>query len=129
MLGAVVAVSLLDSRRASAVFAIAAGLSLDAIGGVGIPLSAVIYFTVTLLVGGLGEKMLPKFGSFLVLMLPAILIREAFGLGRLLLWDHVTLRAALLERLLPEAILTAVFVLPLYGLVRLSMLPFREKRR
>ena len=85
LLGALVAVSLLDTRRASTVLAIGAGLVLDAVGGVGIPLSALLYLTVSAVVGSLGEKMLPHYGSYLVLMIPAILIKEVFTLLQMLL--------------------------------------------
>ncbi len=129
LLGAVVAVSLLDHRRASAVFAIAAGLVLDAVGGVGIPLTALIYWLIALLAGGLGEKMLPRYGSFLALLVPSILAREAWGLLEILLLRSGGVKSALLEVLLPDAAITAVFALPLYFLVKLCMIPFRERRR
>lgn len=129
MLGAVVAVALLDHRRASTVFAMAGGFCLEAIGGAGIPLAPLYYFAIALVVGALGEKMLPKYGSFLVLLLPAILMREAFGLLELWLSGAGSVGAILLGVILPDAYVTAVFVLPLYFLVKLCMLPFRERRR
>ncbi|MBR2354577.1 MAG: rod shape-determining protein MreD [Clostridia bacterium] len=130
LLSAVVAVSMLDNRRASLVFAVAAGLISDAICGVGAPLSALLYLTVATVVGTLGEKMLPRYGSYLVLMLPALLLRAAasillavFGGVSESLWLFLRLR------LIPEAAVTAGTSLVLYFLVKLSMLPFREKRR
>lgn len=129
MLGAVVAVSLLDNRRASLLFAVAGGFVLDAIGGVGIPLSALIYVLIALTVGWLGEKMLPRYGSFLALLVPGILLREILGLLELLAYGRGAAGTLLLKILLPDALVTAVFVLPLYFLVKLCMLPFRERRR
>ena len=130
LLCAVVAVSLLDTRRVSTVFAIGAGFVLDAIGGVGIPLCALLYLTVAAVVGSLGEKMLPRYGSYLVLMIPSILFKELFEFLRILLgngrdrvWEIVR------HLLIPEAAITAVASLALYFLVKLCMLPFREKRR
>jgi hypothetical protein len=129
MLGAVVAVSLLDNRRASLLFAIAGGFALDAVGGVGLPLSALVYALISLIIGAIGEKMLPRYGPFLALLVPAILLRELFGLLELLAYGRGGAGTLLLKILLPDALVTAVFVLPLYFLVKLCMLPFRERRR
>ncbi len=129
LLGAVTAVSLLDTRRASLVFAIAAGLMGDAIGGVGAPLSALLYVAVACVAGALGEKMLPRYGSYLVLLLPSLLLRAGYS-ALLYLWagSFEGLASFVGQRLVPEAAVTAVASLALYFLVKLSMLPFREKR-
>ena len=130
LLGAAVAVSLLDSRRASLVFAMVAGFAADAIGGVGIPLTPLFYVAVSVVVGALGEKMLPRYGSYLVLMLPALLLRAVFSAVLFLLYGSTEeIGALLLVRLLPEALVTAGAALALYVFVKLFMLPFREKRR
>ncbi len=130
LLGAVVAVALLDSRRVSTVFAIAAGLVLDAIGGVGVPLSALLYLAVAVMVGAWGEKMLPRYGSYLVLMLPSILLKELFELLRILLGNYQEGILDIVRHLLvPESAVTAAVSLLSYFLVKLCMLPFREKRR
>lgn len=130
LLSAVVAVSVLDHRRASLVFAAAAGLMTDAIGGVGAPLTALLYLTVATVVGVLGEKMLPRYGSYLVLMLPSLLLKAAGSvLGFVLTSTSDSLWTLVRLRLVPEAAVTAGASLVLYFLVKLSMLPFREKRR
>ena len=129
LLGATAAVSLLDTRRASLVFSIAAGLMADAIGGVGAPLSALLYVAVACVVGAFGEKMLPRYGSYLVLMLPSLLLRAGYSFLLFLLGDFSEgLWVFVGQRLVPEAAVTAAASLALYFLVRLSMLPFREKR-
>ena len=130
LLGAVVAVSILDSRRASLIFAVFAGLAADAIGGVGIPLTALLYLAVTVTVGAMGEKMLPRYGSFLVLMIPALLLKAGYSTLTLLSANaSESLSVLALQRLIPEAAVTAGASLALYFLVKLFMLPFREKRR
>ncbi len=130
LLGAVVTVSLLDNRRASLIFAMVSGLALDAIGGVGIPLTAVAYVILSQFAGLLGEKMLPGYGSYLVLLVPSLLLREAMSLGRLLLLGQGEgVWAVIRSVLIPDAWVTALFCLPVYGMVKLAMLPFCEKRR
>lgn len=129
MLGAVVAVSLLDNRRASTVFACAAGLCLDAVGGVGIPWSAGIYWLIVALTGSFGEKMFPKFSSFAALLIPSVLVRELFGLLKILLPGGMSVQGIVWKTVGQEALLTLLFSLPLYFLVKLCMIPFREKRR
>ncbi len=129
LLGAVVAVSLLDHRRASLIFAMVSGLALDAIGGVGIPLTALIYVLLSQLASVLGEKMLPKYGSYLVLLVPSVLLREGWALCELLLLQRAAgIGTVIRTLLLPDGWVTLLFCLPLYGVVKLAMLPFCEKR-
>ena len=64
ILGAVIAVALLDGRASAAIVAVAGGVAVDALGGVGASLSPLLYLGVVLTVGFLSEKMLPGFLSF-----------------------------------------------------------------
>lgn len=129
ILGATVAVTLLDSQKAGAVFGVAGGFLSDALGSTGISLSPILYLLVAVAVGALASKMMAKLPSFSLLMLPALLCRGIFTLGQAtLLWGRSPLSDVLRYIVLPELIWTAIFCLPAYGLVKLCTLAFRSER-
>lgn len=129
MLGAVLAVAVVDDRKAAAIVALAGGVMVDALGGVGVSLSPLLYLSVILTVGVLSEKMLPRFLSWLILLLPSLLLRALFTVfGYLIYTGGGGLSGIVWEVLLPEAICTVIFSLPLYFLVTLCTLPLKERR-
>ena len=129
MLGAVLAIALLDDRRTAAIFAVAGGVTVDALGGVGASLSPLLYLGVVLAVGMLGEKMLPSFVSWLILLVPSLCLRGLFSLlGYWTFVGKISMEGVFSSVLLPEAIATFLFCLPIYGLVKLCLLPLRDRR-
>ena len=129
MLGAVIAIALLDGRGSAAIVAVAGGITVDALGGVGASLSPLLYLGVVLTVGLLGEKMLSSFLSFLLLLLPSLFLRALFSLvGIWLFVGEITFAGVLTGVLLPEAISTFVFCCPIYFLVMLCLLPIKDRR-
>ena len=129
MLGAVLAIAVLDDRRSAAIVAVAGGVAVDALGGVGISLSPILYLAMVLSVGILCEKMLPRFLSWLLLLLPSLLLRALFSfLGFWIYTGGGSFRGLLPEVLLPEAICTLLFCCPLYFLVMLCVLPLKTRR-
>lgn len=129
MLGAVIAVALLDGRSSAAIFAVAGGITVDALGGVGASLSPLLYLGVVLTVGLLGEKMLPSFLSFFLLLLPSLVLRALFSLvGVWLFVGKITFAGIFSGVLLPEAISTLLLCLPIYFLVMLCLIPLKDRR-
>lgn len=129
MLGAVLAVAVVDDRRSAAIVALIGGMTVDALGGVGSSFSPLLYLSVLLTVGILSEKMLPRFLSWLILLLPSLLLRALFTIvGFWIYTGGGTVSGIVSEVLLPEAICTLIFSLPLYFLVTLCVLPFKERR-
>ncbi len=129
ILGATVAVTLLDSQRAGALVGAVGGFLSDALGSVGLSLSPILYLLVALTVGSLAEKMMGRLPSFSLLMLPALLFRGLFTLGQAtLLWGYSPIPTVLRQMVLPEMIWTAILCLPMYGLVKLCTLAFRSGR-
>ena len=129
LLGASLAIALLDNRVSAAIVAVVGGLTVDALGGVGISLSPLLYLIVVLTVGLFAEKMMPKFLSWLLLLLPSLLLRALFSLvGFWIYTEKISLSGVLWEILLPEAISTLVFCLPLYFLVTLCVIPLNDHR-
>ena len=129
MLGAVLAIALLDDRRAAAIVAVLGGAAVDALGGVGASLSPLLYLTVILTVGFLSEKMLSGFLSWLILLLPSLVLRAAFSLcGFWLYTGGISFAGVFTAVLLPEAISTLIFCLPIYWLVVVCLLPIKDRR-
>ncbi len=129
MLGAVIAVALLDGRASAAIVAVAGGVAVDALGGVGASLSPLLYLGVVLTVGFLSEKMLPGFLSFILLLLPSLILRALFSLvGVWIFVGEITFYGVFSGVILPEAISTFLFCLPIYFLVTLCLLPIKDRR-
>lgn len=124
-----VAVLLRESGRTAAVFGIAGGLLLDATGSVGASLRPLFYLLVAVAVGLLAEKMLPSILSWLLLMIPALLLRAAFTLLTVILFvGREPILSVLRQVILPELIVTAVLGLPLYGILSLCALLAKDRR-
>ena len=125
-----VAIALLDSNESAAVCAVASGFFVDTVGSAGPALSPLIYFLTVALLSCFTGKLLKTLPSFLLLMLPALLCR---ALGTLL--STVAFYRALppswmfTDVLLPEALLCALFALPVYFLVRLCSALLKKRSR
>ena len=130
MLGAVIALTLLDGRASAAIVAVAGGVCVDALGGVGVSLSPMLYLAAVLTVGLLSEKMLPSFLSFMLLLLPSLVLRALFSVfGVWAFVGEIAFPSGFLGGvLLPEALSTFVFCLPIYFLVSLCLLPLKDRR-
>ena len=129
LLGTVVALSLLESERVAVVAAIGGGFLIDALGSVGVSLSPILYLIVALAICPLAAKMLPRFLSWALLMLPALVLRMAYGALRLLLTaGRGALPEALKQILLPELLTTLLLCVPLYFLLALLSRLLRGRR-
>ncbi len=129
MLGVVVAVALIDSPMAGAAVAVGGGFVIDAIGGVGVSLSPLIYLAIAVVSGLLSGKFMVRWVSFDILLLPALFLRSvATMIGAMLFAGSLDPKVLLLELLLPELLVTALFCLPLYVVVRLCTLPLKDRR-
>ena len=127
LLGALMALTLLDHRPVAAVTAVAGGFLCDAIGSTGVSLTPLFYLLAVALVGILAEKMLPRFGSFLLLMLPASLLGLCYAALRAVI-GGISPFAILRGTLLPQLLLTVLCALPLYPLVSLCVRLTKERR-
>lgn len=122
ILGAVAAVSLIDSQRSAAVCGIAAGFLIDALGGTGISISPVALLCVALLCSEIAKKILPTFISWLILLIPASIVGSVFTLVNIfLLVGKLQVSAILKSILLPEFILTVIFSIPLFFIIKLCV--------
>ena len=129
MLGAVVGILLLDSDHAAMIAAVAGGFLLDAVGGVGVSFSPLLYFVVVATMSLLARKVIPGWFSFLALLAPSLLFRAGVtALGLWLTLDSFSVSLALRRVLLPEALMTFSFGILVYALVRLCLLPIRNGR-
>ena len=115
VLGAVIAIALLDSAPVAAVAAVGGGILVDSLGGTGMYLSPLVYFLAVLLVGNMAEKMMAGIWSWLFLMIPGIVLCGGLTFLRMkLIYGEASPLDVLLRVLLPEAMITILFGVPLY---------------
>ena len=120
ILGAVIAIALVDSVPVAAIAAVGGGFLTDALGGVGASLSPILYFLALLVISGMAEKMMAKVWSWILLMLPGLLLKGGMTLLRIhMTYETVSVKEALLLVLLPEAVSTLLLGIPLYFVVTL----------
>ena len=101
-----------------AIAAVGGGFLVDAMGGTGAYLSPILYFVAVLAVSGMAEKMMARILSWILLMMPALLLRAGTTyLNVRLAYGSVSLRELLLHTLLPEALVTLLLGIPLYFIV------------
>ncbi|MBE6546787.1 MAG: hypothetical protein E7668_05045 [Ruminococcaceae bacterium] len=128
LLGALMALTLLENRPTVAILAIAGGFLCDALGSTGVSFTPLFYLLTVVLAGILAEKMLPRFWSFLLLMLPAALLRMGYSALRAAL-GGISPLSILKSSLLPELLLTVLCALPLYALCLLCAHLAKERRQ
>jgi len=130
LLGLVLAVLLLDSVQAAAALAIGAGFLADALGATSLFLSPLFYFAVVLILFLPASKMLSSFPSYLLLMLPALLLRAVYTM--LCFWlrqGPMPALSYLVGVLAAEALTTAILCLLVYPIVKLLRRPLFAKSR
>ena len=130
LLGAVVAIILIDSKKTGAIAAICAGVLTDAIGGSGYSLAPVCFLLLAGVVSVFSEKMLPVFSSYLILLIPAVIMKAAYTcLCIYASYGSLPLAYTAKNILLPEAICTFVLCLAVYPLAKLFMRPLGMRNR
>ena len=131
VIGIVIAIALLDSVSSAAAVGVAAGFVTDALGSVGsVAFSAVFYLIVAVLLGTLAQKMLPRFMSWLCLLIPALALRAVYTLICLSVSAHAFAPISLMGAvLIPELITTAILCIPAYPLVKLCVIPMKARSR
>lgn len=118
VLGAVAAVAMFDTQRTAAVCAIGAGAMIDAMGSSGISLSPAAFLIAALICSEISKKILPRFISLPLLLIPAALVKSAFTFLNIYLMAGAQSFPVILKAiLLPEFILTLIFSMPLFFIV------------
>lgn len=126
VLGAICGVIMLDNKHAAAVCAVAFGYILDAIGAIPPSFAPLFYLVCVAVLSALAEKMMPRFISFAVLMIPASLLNAAY--------TYINIRSITGEfrfipsMIFPEMLSTFVFCLPMYFIIKLCMIPIINKQ-
>ena len=130
LLGAVVVIMLFDSKKAGTIAAICAGILTDAIGGSGYSLSPLFFLLLAGVVSVFSEKMLPGFFSYLILLIPALVMKAAYTcLCIFAAYGSLPFVYTAKNILLPEAICTFVLCLAVYPLAKLFMRPLGMRNR
>ena len=119
VMGAVAAVALLDSQNASFVCALASGFMIDALGSSGISLSPIAFLVVALVASEISKKILPTFISYFVVIIPSVVLNAIFTIIKIFFaTKELRFLSILKPILLPEFILTLIFSLPLFFIIR-----------
>ena len=130
LLGMLVAIMLLDSAPSACVCAVISGYVIDSIGAIPPSFSPLYYLALVAALSMISAKMLPRFISYCV-MLPAALVGRAIFtfINLCISYASVPSVKAIVSVILPEAISTFVFCLPIYLAVRLgaNMIGARRK--
>ena len=129
ILGAVAVIALTDSRETSCIMAIIGGIMADAICGVGIYLSPILYFVVVLLICPFSKKMMRSYLSWLAILPLALIMRALYTVAKAYIFGSgIEIVQLLRYAVLPEAICTAIFSLCLYPIITLSVRLVRGRR-
>lgn len=130
LIAAVAAIAVIDRHEGTLVSAIIAGIMIDAIGGVGIYLSPLVYFVIALLITLIAKKMMTSYLSYLAILPIVCLLRAAATIGEAYIYRQgYSIVEILKYAVLPEAICTLIFALPLYPLVALCAKIMTKQKR
>lgn len=118
-LGAVAAISMLDTQRSAAVCGISAGFLCDALGGSGISLSPLALLAVALICSELSKKLIPNLLTWTVTLISASLVGSLFTtLNILLSFGQPQVVMLIRGVLLPELLVTLLCSLPIFFIVK-----------
>ena len=124
MLGALCAIALLDGKGVAIVSSVCAGYFIDALGTVSPSFSPLFYLVCAVVSALLAEKLIPKFISFALSMLPLLALKAIYTLTAVTAaYGELPALSAALSLLLSEAISTAVICVPVYFVIKLCTIP------
>ena len=124
ILAAVAVIAVTDTRECAAASGIIGGVMADAIGGVGVYLSPMFYLAVAVVTALLSKKMMSRYMSWLALFPIALIMRGMLTAAICYFVGGGSVFSEVLTGIiLPEAIVTLIAALPLYPLIRVSILP------
>ena len=120
VLGVVAAVAVVDSIETAAITGVIGGIIADAVGGFGMYLSPVVYLVAAIAVAVITKKMMPRYLSWLTTFPVACVIGAgATALKSFLFGAPIAPVALIRYIIIPEFIITVIFALPLFPIVKL----------
>ena len=128
IIGLILAAALCDNPKTAMALSVGAGFFIDAIGGA-LSLSPIIYFGYAVIISRASQKMLKKFPSFMLLLLPSLLYRATATAILSLISGSAALGGDLAVTLLLEALCTFILCLPIYPIVNLATKPLSSRRK
>lgn len=130
ILGTVLAILMLDNKYAAAVSAVGAGYFIDAIGASIPSFSALFYLLAVAILFVMAGKLLNKLASFMLLLLAALPIRAVFTyLNLCLTFGKAAPISCVWTVILPEALCTFLFCVPIYFLIKLCTVPISSRSK
>lgn len=130
VMGAIAAIALLDSQHTSIICALASGFMIDALGSSGISLAPISFLVIALVASEISKKILPTFISYLAVLVPSAIINTLFTVIKIFFaTKELRVLSILKTILLPEFILTLIFSLPLFFIIRFLALIVDKKSK
>ena len=124
LLGSICAIVLLDNARSAMIYAVAAGYFIDAIGAIPPSFSPLFYLLSAVIAAVIAEKLIPRFLSYSLLLVPIVCIGALFTYVELLVWSGTLPSFAQWTAVsLPEMLCSFVLCLPVYFLIKLCTVP------
>ena len=125
-----ICIAMLDSEASAAICAVGAGFYIDAIGGVGVSLSPIIYFCAVLFISLFTGKILKSLPTYVLLLVPSLLWRAISTYVCVLISARSFPPFEIVKTILvPEAICTAIFAIPIYFLLKLCISPLQTHEK
>lgn len=130
ILGALLTILLLDNKYAAAVSAVGAGYFIDALGSSIPSFSALFYLFAVAVLFVMAQKLLSKLPSFILLLLAALPVRASFTYFNLCLtFGKAAPISCIWTVILPEALCTVLFCIPVYFLIKLCTVPISSRSK
>lgn len=130
VLGAVCAILLTDNKHSALICAVCGGYFIDAIGAVPPCFSTVVYVIAVALTFNVAQKLLARLPSYLILLLPCVMVRAIFTyLSLCITFGSIAPISSVASVILPEAISTICFSIPVYFLIKLCYLPIKSRTK
>ncbi len=127
LIGMLTAIALLDGAPATFVMAVAAGFFIDSISASAILISPIIYFCAAIIAVFFAQKVMRRFASFLLLLIPTLILRAvATYISALISLGELPPSWVFSQIIFPEAICTAIFAIPTYFILKLCTRSLEE---
>lgn len=130
ILGAIAAVLLLDNKHAALICAVAGGYYIDALGAVPPSFSAIFYLIIVAATAPLAQKLIKRFASFLLLLLPTVAIKAlSTYISISLTYGSLAHPSCFISIILPEMLSTLIFCIPVYFVIKLCTIPIGSRTK
>lgn len=128
ILGSLCAIVVLDNKKAAFVYAVSAGYLIDSIGALTPSFSPLFYLFCAVFATIMAEKLIPRFISYTIMLIPLMIFRGLFTYVNLWLSAGAFPSLSIaMDIVLPEMLCSFILCLPVYYLIKLCNIPMSAK--